>query len=67
MGIDYDKIDANSDQNESYRAAMKYAFRGASSRANNPLYWIDSVYRHTRPGKIFYKYVQIMLQYTDNV
>ena len=66
MGIDYDKVNGPT-ANESYRTAMKNAFRGVSLRAKNPLVWIDLFYRFTEKGKRFYKSVQTMKQYTNNV
>ena len=66
MGVGYDKINGTP-TNESYRVAMKYAFRGASYRASNPLYWTDALYRLSRHGRIFYRHVRCMQQYTDNV
>lgn len=66
MGIGYDQINGSSG-NESYRQAMKHAFRGAAYRAQNPLYWFDALYYCFKQGKTFHKCVTTMRTYVDRV
>lgn len=61
------KMNAQTDQCMDYVQGIQFVGKAFTRRLESPLYWVDAIFRLSSPGRLFFKNVKMLHEFTTKV